>query len=29
MKVHTTNYKNNFISVAEDISVEKSEIPPV
>lgn len=29
MKVHTTNYKNNFISVAEDIAVEKSEIPPV
>ncbi|MFC6267579.1 DUF6157 family protein [Frigoriflavimonas asaccharolytica] len=29
MKVHTTNYKNNFIKVAEDISVEKSEIPAV
>lgn len=29
MKVHTTNYKNNFIAVAEDCPVEKSEIPPV
>lgn len=29
MKVHTTNYKNNFIAVSEDIPVEKSEIPAV
>lgn len=29
MKAHTTNYKNTFIAVSEDISVEKSEIPPV
>lgn len=29
MKVHTTNYKNTFLSVAEDIPVKKSEIPPV
>lgn len=29
MKIHTTNYKNTFLSVAEDIPVEKSEIPPV
>lgn len=29
MKVHTTNYKNSFIAVSEDISIENSEIPPV
>ena len=29
MKVHTTNYKNTFIEIAEDSPVSKGEIPPV
>jgi Family of unknown function (DUF6157) len=29
MKVHTTNYKNTFIQVAEDCAAAKGEIPPV
>lgn len=29
MKVHTTNYKNTFIEIAEDCPAEKGEIPPV
>ncbi|HEY0741685.1 MAG TPA: DUF6157 family protein [Chryseosolibacter sp.] len=28
-KVHTTNYKNTFIQVAEDCPVKAAEIPPV
>jgi hypothetical protein len=29
MKVHTTNYQNTFIEVAEDSPVTSAEIPPV
>ena len=29
MKVHTTNYKNTFIEVAEDCPASSGEIPPV
>jgi hypothetical protein len=29
MKVHTTNYKNTFIEIAEDCPVVNGEIPPV
>lgn len=29
MKVHTTNYQNTFIEVAEDSPVKKGEIPPL
>ena len=29
MKMHTTNYKNTFIEVAEDCPVSVAEIPPV
>jgi hypothetical protein len=29
MKVHTTNYINTFIEVAEDCPVKEGEIPPV
>lgn len=29
MKVHTTNYKNTLIEVAEDCSAFKGEIPPL
>jgi len=28
MKLHTTNYKDTFIEVAEDCSTTKGEIPP-
>jgi hypothetical protein len=28
-KIHTTNYKNTFIQVAEDCPVTAAEIPPV
>ena len=29
MKIHTTNYQNTFIEIAEDCSAVKGEIPPV
>lgn len=29
MKVHTTNYTDTFITVAEDCPVKRGEIPPV
>jgi hypothetical protein len=29
MKVHTTNYRNTFIEVADDCPVSAAEIPPV
>ena len=29
MKMHTTNYKNTFIEIAEDCNLLKSEIPPL
>jgi hypothetical protein len=29
MKVHTTNYKDTFITVADDTPVAKGEVPPV
>jgi hypothetical protein len=29
MKTHTTNYQNTFITVADDSSVTKGEVPPV
>ena len=29
MKIHTTNYKNTFIAVADDCPVSSAEIPPV
>lgn len=29
MKIHTTNYKDTFIEVAEDCPVAQGEIPPV
>jgi len=29
MKIHTTNYTNTFISVAEDCKKTESEIPPL
>lgn len=29
MKVHTTNYFNTFIEVAEDCPTEKAEMPPL
>lgn len=29
MKVHTTNYKNTFIEIADDCPVSEAEIPPV
>lgn len=29
MKIHTTNYENTFIEVAEDSSVGKAEVPPI
>lgn len=29
MKIHTTNYKNTFIEMAEDCPVIKGEIPPM
>ena len=29
MKMHTTNYRNTFIEVAEDCPVKKGEIPPL
>lgn len=28
MKIHTTNYKNTFIEVADDCPVKEGEIPP-
>ena len=28
MKVHTTNYQNTFIEIAEDCPIQKGEIPP-
>lgn len=28
MKIHTTNYQNTFIEVAEDCPVQSAEIPP-
>jgi Family of unknown function (DUF6157) len=28
MKLHTTNYKNTFIEIAEDCPAKKGEIPP-
>lgn len=28
MKLHTTNYQNTFIEVAEDCSATKAEAPP-
>lgn len=29
MKVHSTNYTNSFISIAEDCKIEAAEIPPI
>jgi hypothetical protein len=29
MKVHTTNYKDTFIEIADDSSVKAGEVPPV
>lgn len=29
MKIHSTNYTNTFIEVAEDTKATKSEIPPI
>jgi hypothetical protein len=29
MKVHTTNYKNAFIEIADDCPVKTGEVPPV
>ena len=29
MKLHTTNYKNTFIEVAEDCPINSGEIPPI
>ena len=29
MKIHTTNYKNTFIEVAEDCPINISEVPPL
>ncbi|RYM32118.1 hypothetical protein ERX46_15665 [Brumimicrobium glaciale] len=29
MKIHTTNYQNTFIEVAEDCPVNKAETPPL
>lgn len=29
MKVHTTNYHNSFIAVAEDCPVTAAEVPPI
>lgn len=29
MKIHTTNYKNTFIEIAEDCPVNVAEIPPI
>jgi len=29
MKVHTTNYVNTFITVADDCPIETGEIPPI
>ncbi len=29
MKIHTTNYTDTFIEIAEDCPVSKAEIPPV
>lgn len=29
MKIHTTNYANTFIEIAEDCPVSRSEIPPL
>lgn len=29
MKVHTTNYKNTFIQIAEDCSINMAETPPI
>ncbi|MBA3682698.1 MAG: hypothetical protein H0W73_16280 [Bacteroidetes bacterium] len=29
MKVHTTNYQNTFIEMAEDCPVEEGQIPPL
>ncbi len=29
MKIHTTNYKNTFIEIAEDCPLNISEIPPL
>lgn len=29
MKIHTTNYNNTFIEIAEDCPVEAGEIPPI
>ncbi len=28
MKIHTTNYKNTFIEIADDCPTKKGEIPP-
>ena len=28
MKIHTTNYKNTFIEIAEDCPVSSGQIPP-
>ena len=29
MKIHTTNYENTFIEIAEDCPVDMAEIPPM
>lgn len=29
MKIHTTNYKNTFIEIAEDCKTNKGEMPPI
>lgn len=29
MKIHTTNYTNTFIEVAEDCPVQQSQVPPI
>lgn len=29
MKIHTTNYTNTFIEVAEDCPVQEAQIPPI
>ncbi len=29
MKVHTTNYQNTFIEIAEDCKLKSAEIPPI
>ncbi len=29
MKLHTTNYKNTFVAIADDCPANKGEVPPV